>query len=104
MRRSDSQDSATPNSDRTTARWNRKHTTICLAVAVLGSCLAIRWIDGPDQANAQTARRQKSQTASTKSSVNQDAVSKPSIVAVVNGQDISRHELRRRVVFETNGG
>ena len=90
MRRSDPKQTAS-----TLTHSGRRFTTVCLAIAVLGTCLAIRWVDGPDAASAQTVRRKANPRDSAPTAATTSVPSKPSVVAVVNGQEVSRVDLAR---------
>jgi parvulin-like peptidyl-prolyl isomerase len=90
MRRSDPKQTAT-----SLTHSGRRFTTVCLAIAVLGTCVAIRWIDGPDSASAQTVRRQTAARQPAAESSTTSVPTKPNVVAVVNGQEVTRGDLAR---------
>lgn len=72
--------------------WKRRLSSIGFVVFVLGACCLIRFLDSPDSATAQTARRSKEPARTV------PKPTKPNVVAVVNGQQITRSELGRECI------
>lgn len=92
MRRSDSSASSANSSRLRSQFWKRRWSSVGFVVFVLGACLVVRLLDAPDAATAQSARKSADPPRTV------PKPTKPTVVAVVNGQKISRVELGRECI------
>jgi parvulin-like peptidyl-prolyl isomerase len=89
-------------SARTSQSWRRSVPVILGALAVVAACVAIKWIGGRSEADAQSAPRDRvagktvtPRPAATPANAARTADASMSVVAIVNREEISREELAR---------
>lgn len=81
-----------------TARWKRRLALLCCGLIVLALCLALRYTAGPDQASAEGEPQPPAADASQSATTAAPAET-PQIVAVVNGEPISRRQLAQECLW-----